>query len=291
MMDSLGGAAAVYGNTAYFTDGYLRKVFSYKIIQGEEEWFQLQDNPCKNFGLAVIAGSLTSVGGCGDDYTNTVLSLRGVGEKNQWSEILPPMSTPRGCVSCVSTKQALIVVGGRVGKTKKDVVEVVEVININTKQWTAVTSLPHKSQFLSSTSVGHKLHISGCGDSVLTCSIPDLLSSATTGSSPVPNVWKNISGLPVTRSTFVSFGGHLLVIGGETDIDKPTSNVYRYDFNTDSWNVTSQLKKKQSHCLAVALGGCVVVMGGWSLKLFHSETDITDSVEIFIGKPLATLED
>ena len=62
--------------------------------------------------------------------------------------------------------------------------------------------------------------------------------------------------------------------------DKPTSNVYRYDFNTDSWTVASQLKQKRSHCLAVALGDSVVVVGGYSPKLFRSETDTTDSVEI-----------
>ena len=46
------------------------------------------------------------------------------------------------------------------------------------------------------------------------------------------------------------------------DIDKPSSNVYRYDFNTDSCTVTSQLKKKRSRCLAVALGDSFVVVGG-----------------------------
>ena len=54
---------------------------------------------------------------------------------------------------------------------------------------------------------------------------------------------------------------------------KPTSNVYRYDFNTDSWTVASQLKKKRSECLAVALADRVVVVGGWYLKPFCSEND------------------
>ena len=62
--------------------------------------------------------------------------------------------------------------------------------------------------------------------------------------------------------------------------DKLTSNVYRYDCNTDSWTVVSQLKKKRSNCLAVALGDSVVVVGGWSSKFLSSETDTTDSVEI-----------
>ena len=277
VMGSVGGAAVVCGHMAYFTNGYSRTVYSCKIILGEEEWSQLPISSYKNFGLSVINGFLTSVGGRGNDYTNTLLSLTGEGERKQWSEIFPPMPTPRSHVACVSTERTLIVAGG-----KKKLVELgtVEVMNINTRQWMEVTSLPHRSQFLSVTSIGKKLYIAEYGDSVFTCSIPDLLSSATTGSSPVPNVWKNISALPVTRSTLVSFGGHLLAIGGNMDIDKPTSNVYRYEFNTDSWTVASQLKKKRSDCLAVALGDSVVVVGGWSSKLFRSETDQTDSVEI-----------
>ena len=142
-----------------------------------------------------------------------------------------------------------------------------------------VTSLPYKSWGLSATSIGDTLYITRDDNSVFTCSIPNLLLSATTGSSPVPNVWKSISDLPVARSNLASFGGHLLATGGMGG-DKPTSNVYRYDFNTDSWTVASQLKKKRYLCLAVALGERVVVVGGWSPKLFRSETEITDCVEI-----------
>ena len=269
-MDKLNGTAVVYGTTAFFS--YSHNVYSYQNFQGEEEWFQLPDNPCKDIGLVFIDGLLTSVGGCITDYTDTLLSLTGEGERKQWSEIFPPMPTPRSHVACVSTEQTLIVAGGDEG--------IVEVMNINTKLWTTVTSLPHSPWTLSATLIGDTLYITGDESSVFTCSIPDLLSSATTGSSPVPNVWKKISDLPVTDSTLVLFGGHLLAIGGDKGGDKPTSNVYRYDFNTDSWTVTSQLKNKRYLCLAVALGDSVIVVGGWSLKLFRSETNRTDSVEI-----------
>ena len=271
-MDRLNGAAMVYGTTAFFSHSHI--VYSYQNIQGLEEWSQLPDNPCRDFGLAVIDGLLTSVGGCIlHPPTNTLLSLTGEGERKQWSEIFPPMPTPRSSAPCVSTEPALIVAGGDEG--------IVEVMNINTKQWMAVTPLLHAPLTLSATSVGDRLYITGYGNSVFTCSIPDLLSSATTGSSPVPNVWKSISNLPVTRSTLVSFGGHLLAIGGDMGGGKPTSNVYRYDSNTDFWTVASQLKKKRCDCLAVALGDSVVVVGGWTSKLFRSETDKTASIEIF----------
>ena len=161
-MDRLGGAAVVHGNTAFFS--HLFNVYSYQNIQGKEEWSQFPDNPCRNFGLAVIDGLLTSVGGYNNGYTNTLLSLTGEGERKQWFEIFPPMPTPRSYVACLSTKEALIVAGGSVGETFRDTVETVEVMNINTKQWTAVASLPHKSLFFSETSIGHTLFITGLGD-------------------------------------------------------------------------------------------------------------------------------
>ena len=277
-MDRLGGAAVVHGNTAYFTDGHSQKVYSYKIIQGLEEWSQLPNNPYGNFGLAVIDGFLTSVGGYDNDYTNTLLSLTGEGERRQWSEIFPPMPTPRSYVACVTTEQALIVAGGKV---VKDAIETVEVMNIDTNQWTAIKSVPQKSQYLSVISVGDTLYITGDDNSVFTCSIPDLLSSATTGSSPVPYVWKNISDLPVIDSTLVSFDGHILAIGGDMGGGKPTSNVYRYDFNTESWAVISQLQKKRIDCLAVALEDSVVVVGGWSSKFLSSDFEYINNVEIW----------
>ena len=164
-MDKLNGTAEVYGTTAFFS--YSHNVYSYQNFQGEEEWFQLPDNPCKDIGLVFIDGLLTSVGGCITDYTDTLLSLTGEGERKQWSEIFPPMPTPRSDVACVSTEQALIVAGGGVGKTFRDSVETVEVMNISTKQWMAVTSFLQKSPFLSATSIGDTLYIAGDGSSVL----------------------------------------------------------------------------------------------------------------------------
>ena len=96
------GAVVVHGNTVYFSPSVylvvsgtpaLQTVYSYQNIHGKEQWSQLPDNPNYWFGLAVIDGLLTSVGGKG--LTNTLLSLTGEGERKQWSQIFPPMPTPR----------------------------------------------------------------------------------------------------------------------------------------------------------------------------------------------------
>ena len=280
------GAAVVHGNTAYFSP-YFRpggsfSVYSYQSILGNERWSRLPDNPNEAFTLAIIDGLLTSVGGRDSrGPTNTLLSLTGEGERKQWSEVFPPMPTPRYSTACITTDQALVVVGGNA----HDGLDTVEVMDINTKQWTTVCPLPQKSS-LSVIVCGYSLYVAGgfiggfirgSGSTfVSTCSLPDLFQPKTLGSRirRRSNIWKEISSLPVTHSTLASFRGHLLAIGGEDDSGNPTSNVYRYDSHTDSWHVISQMKNKRSYCMAVTLPeDRLVVVGGW-----------TDRVEILENK-------
>ena len=82
---------------------------------------------------------------------------------------------------------------------------------------------------------------------------------------------KKISSLPVTHSTLVSVGGHLLAVGGWDFTDKLTSDVYRYNSHT----VASQMNNKRSCCFAVTfVGDHLVVVGGETDKrgLFTSPT-------------------
>ena len=286
------GAAVVDGNTAYFRqDGSTLTPYDssrvYQNILGNEQWSRLPDNPNWAFSLAVIDGLLTSVGGYDSRYkdTNTLFSLTGEGERKKWSEIFPPMPTPRSLTACITTEKALVVAGGNAGGD----LSTVEVMDINTKQWTTVCPLPQKLQSLSGIVCGDSLYLAGgstkgsVSKSVLTCSLPNLWQPETLGSKirrtlTRSNVWKEISSLPVTDSTLASFGGHLLAIGGR-DSWNPTTDVYRYDSHTDSWHVISQMKNKRSQCLAVTLPeDQLIVVGGWT------GIGDTDSVEILEDK-------
>ena len=283
------GSAVVHGNTAYFRPDGSSKVYSYRNILGKEQWSQLPDNPNKGFSLAVIDGLLTSVGGYNSRnlVISTLLSLTGEGERRQWSEVFPPMPTARHNTVCITTGQALVVAGGIEGYTD------VEVMNINTKQWTTVCPLPQKVAELSGITCGDTIYLAGgtgrALKTVFTCSLPDLWQPETLGSrirhalfrsdKTKSSVWKEISSLPVTGSTLATLGGHLLAIGGWDDSRSHTADVYRYDSQTDSWHVTSQMKKKRSRCLAVTLPeDRLIVVGGFvgGVK--------TDSVEMLEEK-------
>ena len=281
------GAAVVDGNTAYFSPINSFRVYSYQNILGNEQWSRLPDNPNGEFSLAVIEGLLTSVGGYSHVVTNTLLSLRGEGERKQWSEVFPPMPTPRSLTACITTEKALVVAGG----FEDSDLATVEVMDINTKQWTTVRPLPQKVQSPSGIVCGDSLYLAGGftggsgSKSVFTCSLSDLLQPETLGSRirrtlTRLNVWKEISSLPVTLSTLASFGGHLLAIGGDYDSENSTTDVYRYDSHTDSWHVISHMKNKQSMCLAVTLReDQLIVVGGFTQGYIK-----TASVEILEDK-------
>ena len=275
------GSAVVHGNTAYFRPDGSSKVYSYQNILGKEQWSRLPDNPNSIFGLAVIDGLLTSVGGFN---SRTLLSLTGEGERRQWSEVFPPMPTTRYNTVCITTGQALVVAGGWKDYTDMDTVEV---MNINTKHWTTVCPLPQRVSQLSGITCGDTIYLAGdirrASKTVFTCFLPDLWQPETRGSrirhalfrsdKTKSSVWKEISSLPVPRSTLATLGGHLLAIGGWDYSRSPTADVYRYDSQTDSWYVTSQMKNKRSWCFAVTLPeDRLIVVGGVLVE--------TDSVEI-----------
>ena len=278
------GAAVVHGNTAYFRPGESHKVFSYQKIQGEEQWSQLPDIAYRSCGLAVIDGLLTGVGGYSTTSMSALFSLTGEGDRQQWSQVFPPMPTPRQSAVCVTTEQALVVAGGFAG----DAMDTVELMSINTKQW---TSLPHKSALLSGTLCRDTLYLAGGYDkpwkSVFSCSISDLTTAPHTlagrirktfGSRASINVmWKEISSLPVIYSTLASFNGDLLAVGGCGGSENSTT-VYRYYPDTNLWRVVSHMRKKRSWCFAVTLHkDCLIVVGGFA-KMLHG--DVTNTVEI-----------
>ena len=278
------GSALVDGNTAYIKPGGTSLVLnSCKITSQDLQWSTLPDTEYYCSSLAMIDGILTTVGGGRDsEWTNSLLSLTGRRGRRQWSEIFPAMPTARSETVSVTTQQTLIVAGG---VAEGENLTIVEVMNIPTKQWTTASHLPHPFGVVSGTICGDQLYLAGGyvgygepSKSVLTCSITELSPLSlparlrTLFLADKTAVWHHARDLPVTRSTLITLGGHLLAIGGEDDDSLTNScDVHCYDTHTDSWQVVSKMKNKRYQCLATVLPeDCLLVVGGW-----HN-----DSVEI-----------
>ena len=273
------GAAVVHGNTVYINSSGSYNVYSCQMTSEGLLWSTLPDSHYMLFSLAVIDGILTCVGGSSGrlfgSHTNTLHSLTGGGRKRQWSEVFPPMPTARYQTASVTTEQALVVAGGYDGRKNLDTVEV---MNIATKQWTTAQHLSHPFGLISGTICGDQLYLGGgcirVGEpsrSVLTCSLTDLLPPQSLGVrvrtlslATKPGVWREIKNLPVTRSTLTTLGGHLLAIGGKSDLHSTTGDVRCYDHQTDSWHVVSKMKNKRYESLSAVLPqDQLLIVGGY----------------------------
>ena len=278
------GAAIVKGKSVYIAPVNSHMIYKYRYMEGDESWFCLPNSPNKNFGLAIIEGLVTTVGGAKyRNITSSLLSLTINEERDQWLEVFPHMPTPRTNPACISTDKSLVVAGG-------DGLDTVEVMNMSNKQWVTVCSLPQKYSLLSGTACGDTLYLAGgiaddrktSSKSVLTCFLSDLEPPSTLGSvlrkaiTRNRNVWREIHGLPVSHSTIISFRGQLLAVGGWDDLTNPTANVYKYDLHEDSWSVVSRMKRKRSFCHAATVSqDTLIVVGGYG-GTRETETDSTE---------------
>ena len=260
-----GYSVAVSGDMVYCRDG----VGGTKVLMfnsGTKQWRVLPECPKRFFSIAVVNGQLTAIGGeHSDRATNTLLSLsqdKPDISQQKWLEQLLPMTYCRSGPAVATTNTSLIVAGGwgTGGKQKTEV----EVMNTQTLQWFTVASLPLPLSSATATICGDRLYLGGgfssggvATKSVLECEVKDLLQSqppslaSRISLSRRPQVWREVTPLPVTLSSLVTFQGHLLAVGGEGA--DPTSEVREYDAATNSWNVISQMRVQRHRSLAVVL--------------------------------------
>ena len=269
------GSAVVDGITVYINPLASLKMYSCQVISSQHQhWSTLPDQQYYHSSLVVIDGMLTSVGGhLSGERTNSLLSLTGsevLGRR--WSGVFPAMPIRRSHTVSLSTQRTLIVAGGHNGNKY---IDIVEVMDIPTRQWSTASHLPHPFGLTSGTICGDKLYLAGgyvrihkCSKSVVTCSISDLLSSLGASSLSPANktgVWETVQDLPITGSTVVTLRGQLLAIGGRDDSGRATAAVDCYDNHTDSWHAVSEMKNRRYQCLAASLpGDHLLVVGGGS---------------------------
>ena len=283
----------VDGNTVYVVKSNTVNIYSYDVIS--DNWSQLPDCVHMDGSIAVINGSLTTVGGysyLNYSMANELFSLTGKGSGRRWTEQFPPMPTKRRSTISLCTGTALIVAGG-VGECAR-VLSTVEVMNTETHQWSTATDLPRVMCSTSVTVCGDQLYMLGGRGvvddyyvkSVYTCSVSALLQSCVLSSLEAKfhrtsledkaGVWRQVADLPVTQSTCESFHGRLLAVGGMMESgNKTTTAVYLYNSTTNSWEIISHMTTGRYSCFTAVLpDNRLMVVGGYA-EYFH-----TDSVEL-----------
>ena len=253
------GTVVVDERTAYLSVEY--SVYSYTV--SADKWTKLPKCKFELFGLAVVKGKLTTIGGFKRDAsTNSLFSLSG----SLWKKVLPPMPTKRCRPAAASTPTHLVVAGG-----KREYISwhlsTVEVLSQETFQWSTVSSLPVDVRFPQLTLCGGLFYLLN-GNSLYSCSVEDLLKSCrpATNSSDGGSVWTELAAVPVRfGSSLVTLRGRVLAIGGTDDLfgDNPTGAIHCYNVTTNSWSVIGEMPTPRSELLAAVLpNNDLVVVGG-----------------------------
>ena len=256
------GAAVVDGDVAYFMN-WNGDVCSYNLAN--KELSKLSNCPYRRSGLAVINGQVTAIGGYKDNimnkdtHTNELLSLPG------YEEIFPAMPTKRRDTTAVTSKEHLIVAGGRIGVSYADKLTTVEVMDTKSLVWSTVASLPHPYTGASMTTCGDQLYMLGGWDdkdktkSVLTCSLTELLQSSQSTSS----IWHRVADAPAYHSTCAAVNGELLAVGGCDEDWKPSSAIHKYNPTTNSWGLIGNMPTARHRSLVTVLPtNEMMVVGG-----------------------------
>ena len=261
------GTAVVHGNTAYFS--VLGSVYSYTV--SVDKWTKLPECKLRRFGLAVVKGKLTTIGGIsiiGYGLTNSLFSLSGSSWKEvlfslfggPWKEVLPPMPTKRYLPAAASTPTHLVVAGG------SGDLSTVEVLSQETLQWSTASSLPVDVASPQLTLCGRSFYLLNV-KSLYSCSVEDLLKSCkpATNSSDGCSVWTELAAVPVTfYSSLVTLRGHVLAIGGAHDRfdGNPTGAIHCYNVTTNSWSHCEMPTPRYDVLAAVLPSNDLVVVGG-----------------------------
>ena len=284
-----GEVVAVDGSVAYFRIGAVHIIV---YLSTHSKWSELPDCPNYDFSLAIVNSLLTAIGGktpTNYKVTNSLFSFT----DNKWTRQFPPMPTKR-CVTAVVCNGRSLVVAGGVGEKDKNL-STIEVMDTETLEWSAASSLPHPLTQASATLCGNQVYMLGGWDqsgerskSVFTCSLAALLQSCQPQSLvarlmnfslvnlSVSKVWHQLADTPFSFSPCVSLHGRLLIVGGYISDNEESSAIHAYNTVDNSWEVISHMATSHHQSLVAVLPhNELMVVGGSTLA---SGGD--DSVEI-----------
>ena len=289
--------AVIYNNIAYFRPRLEEDILTYCSTSGE--WAKLTTCNVKDTSLAIVRGTLVTVGGIKsetervnkrDVRTNDLYSFTSEG----WEKILPSMSMKRSQVTTVSNEAVLIVAGGR---DDSGPLTTVEVLNLDTKVWSFAKNLPQPVFRASSCICGDYLYVVG-GErdkdklvrSAYRASLSDLLQSSDStsiqGDDGEP-AFCSLEKLPAKNPACVTICGQLLAIGGLQSNGYqliPSKFVYRYDPNSDCWQkLDNPMNTPRNRCFAVALSESrLMVVGGYTVQADVGCTDIVEFANVTV---------
>ena len=244
-------------------------------------WNKLPYTAC-GFAMTAVNNQLVLVGGW-EHPLGPYSKVLGVwrAESKEWTHPYPDMSTARSHCSAVVYNEWLAVAGGfghagGVPGGKMAKLLSVEVMNTGTKQWYAAPPTPTPWGGMKTAIVGDTWYFMGdytdasrkSINEVYSVSLPALVPQLHPQDSrgrDKHQVWKEIPGLPITRSTPLSINGSLLAVGGMDKGDTSVTAIHLYQPDTGQWVKVGDLPNPRYSCTcAMVAEKAIFVAGGWS---------------------------
>ena len=211
--------------------------------------------PTSYYALTTYDSHLLLVGGTeypSEQITNKIYTMI----DGEFKELLPPMKEKRSSSSAVSSGSVLAVAGGYGGSGPLSSVEV-----YNNGQWTSGQSLPDACRDMKSVFHGDKWILIG-GDGQGTKVYCVSLQSLVSGTEQSP--WESLPDVPFPYSATAVFGSCILSVGGG-NYSNPTSSIYAYSPDTQSWIHGGDIPTPfSSTCAIVASSGELIILGGYT---------------------------
>jgi N-acetylneuraminic acid mutarotase len=192
-----------------------------------------------------------------------------------------PMPTSRGAQGCAADGVLIYCAGGLSSTTGDTAVNVMEVYNTVTDEWTALTPMPRVRDHFMAAVIDGKFYAVGGRDTAVTpvFNFNDVYDIAT-------DSWSTAAPLPTARAGFAAavVQGRFLVMGGEGD--GPSTGTYpdveEYDPARDAWRSLADMKTpRHGFGAAVSDAGTpgmphVYAISGGPVQ-FLSDSDINES--------------
>ena len=244
------------------------------------EWLPIKSMPvARDFHASVSTnGTVFVIGGAGNART-AIASVEGYtpatsGSPATWTE-MASMPTARYALAAVALgKEYIYALGGqRVTSTMPTGLDIVEVFNVKTGEWTTGNHMNTVRDSFGAGVVNGKIVAVG-GD------------NGTFGSSveifdPVTKVWTNAASMTTMRSghCVAVLGNMVYAMGGGSGTSTALASVERYDITTNKWTNIAPMNTARSNFAAATVAGKLYVMGG--VAKLGGPSSLLKSVELY----------
>ena len=236
--------------------------------------------------MTVLNDQLVVVGG--QAFTREKTDLLGMWDENQraWIHPLPHMLKACNSPMVVTYKNRWLVVAGGFEGSRH--LSVVQVLDINSREWFYASPLPSPISHVSTATIGNMFYLVGGfktkganivapNDQVLSVYLPDLILRAITREvssdpSSCSALWQSLRPLSANPySTAVAVNETLLAVRG---IYGSTSDIHLYRASTKKWIKVGELPTSRSQCACALLPSGEIFVAGGDTRGSEQKVDI-----------------